>query len=107
MKKIMNEFLITAIALTIMSASVAAQHNYFNRIRSMGTTLNSSSNESNPTLSPDGLSLYFTSNRSVPGSQGSSDIWVSHRSTLGSQWGAPQNLGPTVNTGSTESIGSL
>ncbi len=51
--------------------------------------------ESQATVSPDGLELYFTSNR--PGGQGGLDIWVSRKRPDGS-WGEPVNLGPPINT---------
>lgn len=49
--------------------------------------------------SPDGLSLYFASNRS--GFQGvlrNLDIWVAHRASTADVWGTPENLGTPVNT---------
>jgi Tol biopolymer transport system component len=46
-------------------------------------------------LTNNGLSLYFTSNR--PGSLGSLDLWVSQRAQINDPWGAPQDLGPTIN----------
>ncbi|MBE3073988.1 MAG: PD40 domain-containing protein [Actinobacteria bacterium] len=49
--------------------------------------------------SPDGLSLYFASNRD--GFQGDTrnlDIWVAHRAGTGDAWGAPENLGDTINS---------
>lgn len=51
--------------------------------------------ESQPSLSADMKSLYFTSNR--PGSYGGKDIWVSHLKE-DKTWGEPVNLGPEVNT---------
>jgi hypothetical protein len=51
--------------------------------------------------SPDGLSLYFASNR--PGGLGSTDIWVAHRaSTSDLTWGTPENLGAPINTAASE-----
>lgn len=47
-----------------------------------------------PSVSKDGILLYFTSN--MPGGQGGTDIWVSKRT--GDTWSAPQNLGEGVNT---------
>ena len=32
------------------------------------------------------------------GRSGGRDIWVSHRATLSAAWGAPVNLGPTINS---------
>jgi len=47
-------------------------------------------------LSTDGLSLYFASDRF--GGYGSFDLWVTTRKSKTSPWGTPTNLGPTVNT---------
>lgn len=51
--------------------------------------------ESQPSLSANGRELYFVSDR--PGGQGRLDIWLSLLQEDGS-WGAPLNLGPTINT---------
>lgn len=94
---------IIAVAMTAMS--VYSQNINFSPPQNMGAAINSTSFESNAVISPNGLSLYFTSGRT--GGQGLADIWVSHRASLSSAWGAPQNLGATVNTAANESIGSL
>ncbi|MDQ3063031.1 MAG: hypothetical protein M3R14_09255, partial [Acidobacteriota bacterium] len=73
--------------------------------QNMGATINSADNDIAPVAAPNGLSLYFTSNR--PGGQGVNDIYVSQRLTLTSAWGAPQNLGATVNTSSAEVAASF
>ena len=52
-------------------------------------------------ISPDGLSLYFDSDR--PGGYGKRDIWVSQRASVDEPWGTPQNLGPNINTPSNDS----
>jgi outer membrane protein OmpA-like peptidoglycan-associated protein len=50
--------------------------------------------ESQPSISADGRTLYFVSNRK--GGYGGYDIW---KSTLTQQgWGEPENLGPNINT---------
>jgi len=46
-----------------------------------------------PEVSADGLSLYFTA-----GQPGVRDIFVSTRATVEDDWGAPVNLGPSVNS---------
>ncbi len=51
--------------------------------------------ESQPSVSADGRTLYFVSDR--PGGFGGSDIYAVHRNDNGS-WGTPYNLGPAVNT---------
>ncbi len=66
----------------------------------MGAQVNSAAWESQPSLSADGKSLYFASNRS--GTKGGSDIWVSYRQP-GGKWGIPVNLGDTINTAADES----
>ena len=65
----------------------------------LGGVINTAAQEGGPELSPDGLTLFFQSDR--PGGQGARDIYVSHRSdpTNDLGWGAPVNLGPDVNTG--------
>jgi hypothetical protein len=71
----------------------------------LGPEINTASNDQHPALSPDGLSLYFVSDRegNVDGSlAGTFDIWVSHRASADSPWEVPQNLGPTVNSIYTE-----
>jgi len=64
------------------------------------TGVNSAFGESQPTLSPDELSLYFASGR--PGGLGGNDIWVSRRSSTDSPWQEPINLGAPVNTSSSD-----
>ena len=64
----------------------------------IGPEINTEFDERFPTISADGLSLYFSSDR--PGGFGGADIYVSHRPTLTSPWGKPQNLGPKINSSS-------
>src|SRR5688572_8567594 len=90
--------IVTGILAIAMIFTSGYSQNHFSGPRNMGVILNTADNEIAPTISPNGLSLYFSSNRSVTGSQGNSDIYVSQRATLGSAWGSPQNLGATVNT---------
>src|SRR5690242_18597233 len=66
----------------------------------LGPVINSSANDQQPSVSPDGLSLYFTSNRA--GGVGGFDMYVSHRTTIFDPWGAPLNLGPALNTAADE-----
>jgi outer membrane protein OmpA-like peptidoglycan-associated protein len=55
---------------------------------------------SNPSLSRDGKTLYFSSN--MPGSLGGVDIWKV--SVTGDTYGTPENLGKKVNTEGNESF---
>jgi hypothetical protein len=63
----------------------------------LGPTLNSAAWEHTADISPDGLSLYFASDR--PGGSGQMDMWVATRPDPDSPWGKPVNLGPTLNSG--------
>ena len=51
-----------------------------------------------PSISRDGLTLYFGSNRTGPFSPPLPDLWVAHRASQRSPWGEPENLGAGVNT---------
>lgn len=62
--------------------------------RHLGPVVNSKDWDSAPSLSFDGLNLYFASTR--PGGFGGSDIWMS--TFDGSKFLEPVNLGPTINT---------
>ena len=66
----------------------------------LGPTVNSSAWDSCPSISADGLSLYFDSYR--PGGSGNCDLWVTTRATVSDPWGQPVNLGPRVNSSAWE-----
>jgi peptidoglycan-associated lipoprotein len=53
-----------------------------------------------PTLSADGLTLYFVSD--IPGGLGQKDIYCVTRSSENDKWSAPRNLGPDINTSGNE-----
>lgn len=61
----------------------------------LGSTVNSTYWDSQPAISPDGNTLYFSSNR--PGGLGGYDLWKSTLKKDGT-WTNPVNLGPGVNT---------
>nr|WP_295924623.1 OmpA family protein [uncultured Dyadobacter sp.] len=61
----------------------------------LGQEVNSREWESQPSLSADGHTLYFASDRK--GGVGKRDIWVTHLDDK-KQWTAPKNLGPVINT---------
>jgi len=65
----------------------------------LGPNVNSLVLEQGPSISSDGLTLFFESGRS-----GNSDIWVTKRAMIDDDWGTPVNLGPTVNTTGDEKI---
>jgi Tol biopolymer transport system component len=73
-------------------ASTAAA---FGSAVNLGPTINTSDDDYSPSISADGLRLFFTSTR--PGGFGDHDLWVTTRASLAAPWGAPVNLGPDVN----------
>ena len=58
--------------------------------------VNSDFFDSFPSISPDGLAIYFASTR--PGSYGNEDIYVAWRDSVDDEFGEPLNLGPAINT---------
>ena len=56
--------------------------------------------DAEPWLSPDGLALFFSSNR--PGGMGSYDLWLTTRRSRDAAWSASVNVGPAINTSSGE-----
>jgi hypothetical protein len=62
----------------------------------VGAPLNSGSHEISPTISHDGLTFIFASKRS--GGRGDYDLWMSTRPAAESDWTAPVNMGPAVNS---------
>jgi hypothetical protein len=62
----------------------------------MGAPFNSSGKEVSSIISHDGLTFIFASTRS--GGRGNYDLWMSTRPAAESDWAAPVNLGPAVNS---------
>ena len=71
------------------------KNNRWSRIKSLGKNINTRYWESSGFITPDGRTLYFSSNRE--GGLGDLDIWVSNVDAKG-KWGVPRNLGPTINS---------
>ncbi len=68
--------------------------------QNMGNPINTKYKETQPSLSSDGRTLYFVSDR--PGGFGKLDIWMSTQDVNG-RWGTPVNLGDKINTPDFES----
>ena len=62
--------------------------------QNLGPMINSPQWDSQPSISNDGKTLYFSSTR--PGGKGGQDIWFSR--LVNNTWTEPQNLGEPVNT---------
>jgi hypothetical protein len=89
-------------ALTVLVApgAVAKHFSDWSQPVNLGPTVNTPFLEVCPTVTKNGLSLYFGSNR--PGGLGGADIYVSQRESANDPWGVPQNLGPAVNSAVTD-----
>ncbi len=61
----------------------------------LGPLVNSPKHDSLASISADGLTLYFSSDR--PGGYGNFDVWMTTRATRNAPWGQPVNLGPKIN----------
>ncbi len=91
--------LVLAALLVLSTASPAAADPDFGAWSApvnLGPVINSTFSDFGPQISRSGLSLYFSSDR--PGGLGGADIWVAQRTSEEAPWGAPTNLGPTVNS---------
>jgi outer membrane protein OmpA-like peptidoglycan-associated protein len=63
--------------------------------KNMGEPVNSTAKETQPSISPDGRTIYFSSNRK--GTYGGLDLWKTILNDSG-KWTTPVNLGDSINT---------
>ncbi|MEO1253459.1 MAG: hypothetical protein AAFY41_01055, partial [Bacteroidota bacterium] len=68
--------------------------NIWSKPKNLGRPINSKYWESQPSLSADGKTLYFASNRL--GGYGGRDLWISKN--IDGRWTTPSNLGETINS---------
>lgn len=87
--------------------SFLGDNNIWSEPKSLGKKINLKKfNETTPYLAPDGVTLYFSSNR--PGGLGYNDIWMTKRLDESWQkWSDPVNLGSPINTADMESFFTL
>lgn len=98
MHKISRIALILAILLMVASLAHTQKFSDWSTPVNLGATINlPSTGAFFPTVSKDGLSLYFTASLRSD-SLGGWDIYVCRRNSVNDAWGAPQNLGPGINT---------
>jgi hypothetical protein len=62
----------------------------------LGPAVNGSQEDALASISADGLTLYFTSNR--PGGSSLGNIYVTTRASRSAPWGPAVNMGPTINS---------
>ena len=94
-------------SIAIGNSAVAGGFSTFSTPQNIGPNINSADMEQSPAPAPNGLSLYFTTNKTAPGSQGGNDIWVSQRAISVGAWGPAVNLGTTINTSSNETVSNI
>lgn len=87
-------FLISTLA--ILPGVYAQQFSDWQAATHVGSPVSSGGTETGASLSKDGLSLYFACNGC--GGYGGNDLFVAQRASIDDPWGAPQNLGPNINT---------
>ena len=92
--------LVGVVAAIVLGGGSAKADFTFGEPTNLGPVVNSSFSDGGPSLSADGLSLYFSSDRD--GGSGDSDIWMTTRETIDSEWSTPVNLGPTINSAATD-----
>jgi hypothetical protein len=87
---------VTIVFVVLCVADQSARADFvFGEPENLGSTVNTAYMEAEFDMSLDGLELYFGSDR--PGGRGGSDIWVTTRTTVDSDWSIPVVLGPAVN----------
>ena len=83
--------LLSAIALSGLAATPKQQARYdFSAPVNLGRVVNSPAFDGGPSISADGLSLFFTSER--PGGSGGGDLWVTQRKRVTDPFTVPENL---------------
>ena len=90
----MNLVVVGIVAAVVLAGENARADFTFGEITNLGPPVNSDCQDSGASLSADGLSLFFDSDRP---DHGDWDLFVVTRETPDSDWGNPMNLGPNVN----------
>jgi len=83
------------LAAVLLGSQIVKADFTFGEPTNLGVTVNTSSNEAGPSISADGLTLIFVSDR--PGGSGDNDLWMTKRPTTSDPWTEPANLGTTIN----------
>ena len=109
MKRFESPMLVTLLCglcfLSGLDAPAAYADFTFGEPVNLGPVVNSPYAEAAALLSPDGLELYFQSDR--PDGYEGADIWVVKRKNAEEDWGAPANLGPEINLGTWAQAGTI
>jgi Tol biopolymer transport system component len=76
----------------------------FQSVSNLGNTLNTPNFDGGPSISADGLQLYFVSDRDITNG---GDIWMASRTSAAQPFGKPVKLGTTVNSSADEGAPSI
>jgi hypothetical protein len=101
MKKTIFFILVLVMFLTTAGHRAFAGFNdeyKFNEVINLGANINTPYKEAHPTLTADGCTMYFESDR--PGGYGKQDIYVSYK--VDGVWQQAQNMGTVINTSNHE-----
>ncbi len=90
------------IAVLLMISTWASAEFRFGAPEHLGSTVNSAYADLTPSVSSDGLEVYFWSNR--PGGFGNWDLWVSTRASADDAWPIATNVGARVNSSGIEAL---
>ncbi len=89
--------LLGVLACVVLTDAYIAKADFiFDAPINLGQIVNSSYGDGAPSISADGLSLFFISLR--PGGSGSADLWIATRESTDDYWGEPVNLGQAINS---------
>ena len=105
---VLLRIVLTAVALLAIASTypkAAPEFSDWTAPVNIGAPVNSPFADAGAAISKDRLSLYFHSERT--GSLGSTDLWVSQRSSEDEPWGPAANIGTAVNTPFTEAVAAL
>jgi len=89
-------------ALVIVDAEHARADFMFGEPVNLGSPLNSAYHDLTPSVTSDGLEVYFWSNR--PGGHGNWDLWSSTWVSTEDQWSPATNLGSRINSSGIEAL---
>ena len=89
-------------ALIIIDGERASAEFMLGEPVNLGSPLNSAYHDLTPSVTSDGLEVYFWSNR--PGGHGNWDLWSSTRASSEDQWLPAANLGSKINSSGIEAL---
>jgi beta-lactamase regulating signal transducer with metallopeptidase domain len=90
-------FVLAILACVVLTNAYVVRAAFdFGTPTNLGPPFNTAHLDATPSISANGLSLFFDSTR--PGGSGGEDLYVSTRATIEEEWGPAINLGPKVNS---------